>query len=165
MALPRTYQTNEIKEKQVEPELTQQVLSNALDGLLTRKSSTEIFHRRISETTHVDRSISSDNDPEHTSSSSSELESYSYSDALQRLVEQWADIAISHAIVRDIEDPDGLIARVVGIKGAWGFGQSADEALAELRTALIDWASIKLEDGDDDIPSMEGVHLVLPDQD
>ena len=90
-----------------------------------------------------------------------ELESCSYGDALQRLVEQWADIALSHAIVREIEDPSGLIARVVGVKGSWGFGQSAGEALAELRTALIDWASIKLKDGDDDIPSMEGVHLVI----
>ena len=25
---------------------------------------------------------------------------------------------------------------------------------------LVDWASLKPEDGDDDIPSMEGVHLV-----
>lgn len=161
MALPTTYLTNEIKDKRLEPELTQQVPSNALDGLLTRKFSTEARFQRIFKPAYTDRLISSDNDSGHDLSFPPELESCSYGDALQRLVEQWADIAISHAIVRRIEDPSGLIARVVGVKGSWGFGRSADEALAELRTSLIDWANIKLEDGDDDIPSMEGVHLVI----
>ena len=161
MALSATYSTNQIKDKRLEPELTQQMPSNALDGLLTQKFSTEARSRRMSKPAYTDRLISSDNDPSHNLSFPPELESYSYRDALQRLVEQWADIAISHAVVREIEDPSGLIARVVGVKGSWGFGQSASEALAELRTALIDWANIKLEDGDDDIPSMEGVHLVI----
>lgn len=128
---------------------------------LTKNFSTEARSQRISKPVYTDRLVSSDNDTSRNLSFPPELESYSYEDALQRLVEQWADIAVSHAIVREIEDPNGLIARVVGIKGSWGFGQSASEALAELRTALIDWASIKLEDGDDDIPSMEGVHLVI----
>lgn len=161
MALPTTYLTNEIKDKRLEPEPTQQVPSNALDGLLSRKFSTEARFQRIFKPAYTDRLISSDNDPGHDLSFPPELESCSYGDALQRLVEQWADIALSHAIVREIEDPSGLIARVVGVKGSWGFGQSAGEALAELRTSLVDWASIKLEDGDDDIPSMEGVHLVI----
>lgn len=128
---------------------------------LTKNFSTEARSQRISKPVYTHRLVSSDNDTSHNLSFPPELESYSYEYALQRLVEQWADIAISHAIVREIEDPNGLIARVVGIKGSWGFGQSACEALAELRTALIDWANIKLEDGDDDIPSMEGVHLVI----
>lgn len=76
------------------------------------------------------------------------------------LIERWAEIAVSHAIVRSINDPAGLVATVAGIEGAWGFGQSKDEALDDLRSVLVDWASLKLEDGDDDIPSMEGVHLV-----
>ena len=80
--------------------------------------------------------------------------------ALERLVERWAEVAVSYAIVRTIDDPAGLIATVAGIDGAWGFGQSEDEALDDLRSVLVDWASLKLEDGDDDIPSMEGVHLV-----
>lgn len=161
MAVPTVYRTIEIQDERVEPELTQEVLSNALDGLLTKKISTEARPRRMSKPTHADRLDSSDIGPEHNQSLLSELEPYSYGDALQCLVERWASIAVSHAIVREIEDPNGLVARVVDIKGAWGFGQSEDEALAELRTALIDWANIKLEDGDDDIPSMEGVHLVL----
>ena len=75
-------------------------------------------------------------------------------------VERWAKVAVSHAIVRAISDPSGFIATVTGIDGAWGFGQSEDEALEDLRSVLVDWASLKLQDGDDDIPSMEGVYLV-----
>ena len=80
--------------------------------------------------------------------------------ATQMLIEQWAEIAVSHATVRDIKDPVGMIAKVVGIKGALGFGHSEQEALDELKSVLIDWVTLKLDDGDDDIPNMEGVHLV-----
>ena len=80
--------------------------------------------------------------------------------ALERLIECWAEVAVSHAIVRTIDDPAGLIATVAGIDGAWGFGESEAGALDDLRSVLVDWASLKLEDGDDDIPSMEGIHLV-----
>ena len=81
--------------------------------------------------------------------------------ALDRLIALWAEIAVSHAIVRSIDDPAGYVATVAGIEGAWGFGDSDGGALDELKSVLIGWASLKVEDGDDDIPSMEGVHLVL----
>ena len=74
------------------------------------------------------------------------------SPARERLVEGWAEAAISHATVRTINDPAGLVATVAGIDGAWGFGQSEDEALDDLKSVLVDWASLKLQDGDD-IPS------------
>ena len=70
----------------------------------------------------------------------------------ERLVERWAEAAVSHATVRTINDPAGLVATVAGIDGAWGFGQSEDEALDDLKSVLVDWASLKLQDGDD-IPS------------
>ena len=81
--------------------------------------------------------------------------------ALMRLIGLWAEVAVAHAIVRTIRDPAGFVATVAGIEGTWGFGDSSAEALEELESVLIDWASLKLEDGDDDIPSMEGVHLVI----
>lgn len=80
---------------------------------------------------------------------------------LEKLLAQWAGAAVSHAVVRSIDDPAGLVATVVGIDGAWGFGSSPEEALDDLKSVLIDWAALKLADGDDDIPSMEGVHLVV----
>jgi len=80
---------------------------------------------------------------------------------LERLIERWAVAAASQAKVRAINDPEGLIATVAGIDGAWGFGNSSEEALEDLQSVLIDWATLKLQDGDEDIPSMEGLHLVV----
>ena len=79
--------------------------------------------------------------------------------ALERLVEHWADVAVTHARVRSADE--GFVADVVGIDGAWGFGRNPKEAVNDLRQVLPDWANFKLEDGDDDIPSMEGLSLVL----
>ncbi len=81
--------------------------------------------------------------------------------AIDRLIALWAEIAVSHAIVRPTYDPAGYVATVVSIEGAWGLGDSQEAALDDLKSVLIGWASLKLEDGDDDIPSMEGVNLVL----
>jgi len=75
-------------------------------------------------------------------------------------IQQWAEIAASQAILSDMDDPSGFVATVNGIKGAWGFGESKQAAIDELRSVLIGWVTLKLEDGDDDIPSMEGVQLV-----
>ena len=106
--------------------------------------------------------LASGADSEYRSSDDPAAEPYSGGGAvLEKLIELWAVAAVSHAKVRDINDPDGLVATVVGIDGAWGFGSSSEEALADLRSVLVDWATLKLEDGDDDIPSMEGLHLVV----
>lgn len=85
----------------------------------------------------------------------------SYEEALQRLIALWAERALFHAIVRDSDDPAGVVAYVVGVKGPRGFGRSPEEALEVLNSALIDWADAKLKNGDDDIPSMGGVRLVI----
>ena len=85
----------------------------------------------------------------------------SYEEALQRLIALWAEKALFHAMVRDIDDPAGMVASVAGIKGPRGFGRSSEEALEALESALIDWADTKLKNGDDDIPSMGGVRLVI----
>lgn len=85
----------------------------------------------------------------------------SYEEALQRLIVLWAEKSLFHAMVRDIDDPAGVVASVAGIKGPRGFGCSPKEALEALNSALIDWADAKLKKGDDDIPSMGGVRLVI----
>lgn len=75
-------------------------------------------------------------------------------------IQEWAEIAATRAILSDIDDPPGFIATVSGVKGAWGFGDSKQAAIDDLRSVLVGWVTLKLEDGDDDIPSMEGVQLV-----
>lgn len=76
----------------------------------------------------------------------------------ERAIARWARIAVSHATLRDCDDPPGLIATVIGIDGAWGFGTTHEIALEDLESVLVDWVSLKLQDGDNDIPSMEGLH-------
>ncbi len=83
-------------------------------------------------------------------------------DARQKLIALWAEIAVRHAIVRPINDPEGLIATVAGLDGAWAFGPTPEDAATELNSVLIGWATLKLDDGDTDIPPMEGLNLVPP---
>ena len=80
---------------------------------------------------------------------------------LRTSIARWAEVAVSHAVTRRIEDPPGLVATVEGVEGAWGLGQTNDEALEDLESVLRDWAAMKLRDGDQDIPHIKGVHPVL----
>ncbi|GEM_PF-1205681 len=82
-------------------------------------------------------------------------------DERHKLIVLWADVAVRDAILRRSEDPNELIATVTGLPGAWGAGATPDEALSDLHSVLIGWATLKLDDGDRDIPDMEGIRLVL----
>ena len=83
-----------------------------------------------------------------------------HKDVMESMVEQWTKVAVSQATTESIKDPDGMVATIVGIDGPWAFGQTGEEAIKELESVLIDWVTMKLEDGDKDIPHMEGVYLV-----
>ena len=82
-------------------------------------------------------------------------------DVRYKIIVLWAEAAVRHAVVRPLKDTDEFVATVAGVRGAWGAGATADEALDELRSVLIDWAALKLDDGDRDIPDMEGIRLAL----
>lgn len=75
-------------------------------------------------------------------------------------IEEWAAAAVRAAVVQPSAEPGELIATVGAAPGAWGAGATADAALAELHEVLIGWAILKLEDGDRDIPDMEGIRLI-----
>lgn len=70
----------------------------------------------------------------------------------EHTVSSWVEIAITRATLRGSDDPPGLIATVIDIEGAWGHGATRDDALEDFESALADWVSLKLKDGDDDIP-------------
>lgn len=97
----------------------------------------------------------------HFSGGAPEADSPAAADVRHKLIVLWADIAVRHAVVRRSEDPDEMIATVTGLPGAWGAGATPDEALSDLHAVLIGWATLKLDDGDRDIPDMEGIRLVL----
>lgn len=97
----------------------------------------------------------------HFSGGAPQADAPTAADVRRKLIVLWADIAVRHAIVRRSEDPDELIATVTDLPGAWGAGATPDEALSDLHSVLIGWATLKLDDGDRDIPDMEGIRLVL----
>lgn len=72
---------------------------------------------------------------------------------------KWAEAAAEHAKLREIDEPAGVVATVAGIDGVWAQGSDARAAKTELVEVLIDWAALKIEHGDDDIPSIDGVSL------
>lgn len=74
------------------------------------------------------------------------------------LINAYVQIAASHARRRRMED-GRWFADVVGLQGAWAEGATADEAFRELPGVIREWALLKIEKGDDDIPSMEGIDL------
>lgn len=80
-------------------------------------------------------------------------------DPMDTLIEQWVSLAVRHARLRRADDL--WVADVVGLDGAWSDGASAEDAVAGLAEVLADWVTLKLNDGDRDIPPMEGVKLVL----
>ncbi|WP_420625039.1 hypothetical protein [Candidatus Poriferisodalis sp.] len=77
----------------------------------------------------------------------------------RRLIVTWAEAAAKHASLREINDPAGVVATVAGLDGVWAQGADAGAVRAELLEVLIDWAALKIEHGDDDIPSIDGVSL------
>ena len=80
-------------------------------------------------------------------------------EAHHRLAVMWAEAALRHASMRSIDDPAGVIGTVAGLQGVWAHGSDAQEAREELFEVLIDWVALKLEHGDDDIPTIGGVSL------
>ncbi len=72
---------------------------------------------------------------------------------------KWAEAAAKHAKLREIDEPAGVVATVAGIDGVWAQGTDVRAAKTELVEVLIDWAALKIEHGDDDIPSIDGVSL------
>jgi len=76
-------------------------------------------------------------------------------------IEAWAVAALEHVDLQDIDDPAGVVATVDGLQGVWAHGADVPAAKQELFEVLIDWAALKIEHGDDDIPSIDGVSLYV----
>lgn len=82
-----------------------------------------------------------------------------FNPSVEELVKGWIRIAMFHAVCRPTQDPVGFIASIVGVEGAWGFGETRDDALQELESVLTDWVDLKMGSGDNDIPKMEHINL------
>jgi hypothetical protein len=80
-------------------------------------------------------------------------------DVLDRIIDRWVELAMRHSRVRKLSGT--WVADVAGVDGAWIDGRTKKEAIGELPEVLREWVVMKLEDGDQDIPPMEGVKLVI----
>lgn len=76
-----------------------------------------------------------------------------------RLIAAWIAAALSRARIEPIADPEGFFADVSEAWGAWGFGETPEEALMDLQAGLEGWVTLKVADGDDDMPVMGGIRL------
>lgn len=72
-------------------------------------------------------------------------------------LEEYARIALRHAYVEAIKG-GRWFAEVKGLRGAWGDGESRDQALDELQDAIISWVALKLEAGIE-VPPVAGFDL------
>lgn len=73
--------------------------------------------------------------------------------------EELVEAALSRARMEPIGDPEGFFADVPEAWGAWGFGESPEEALTDLEAGLEGWVTLKVASGDDDIPVINAIRL------
>jgi predicted RNase H-like HicB family nuclease len=78
----------------------------------------------------------------------------------RRLVESYADAACRKATTSEV-DPQVWFASVSGLEGAWGEGDSAQEALRDLRETVVGWVAVRRRLGLE-IPVLDGLDFNLP---
>ena len=64
-------------------------------------------------------------------------------------VEVWVAEAFTHTVVDKIDSPPGFLADCVVAPGAITVGRSEQEARDEMRSALADWANLRVARGYD----------------
>lgn len=78
-------------------------------------------------------------------------------------VERYAREACKLAVGRQ-EAHGAFYLEVPLLPGVWADGPDLRSAFAELESVIVDWALLKLDDDDDDIPVIGGIDLVRPRQ-
>jgi predicted RNase H-like HicB family nuclease len=74
------------------------------------------------------------------------------------MVDRWVKEALKHVRTRMLEE-GSWVADVAGIDGAWGDGETEEDAVGVLAVVLSDWAYLKIEENDQDIPVLTGIDL------
>ena len=70
-------------------------------------------------------------------------------------VDEWVAEAFTHTVVERIDSPPGFLADCVVAPGAITVGSSEQEARDEMRSALTDWANLRVARGYD-LPELDG---------
>ncbi len=65
----------------------------------------------------------------------------------EKQIGDWAAAAWGRTTVERIDDPEGFVAECEAAPGSLAFGRTAQEARDEMRTVLLDWATLRVERG------------------
>lgn len=74
------------------------------------------------------------------------------------LLRRYASVAAEMAEVKLLED-QSLFLEVPALPGVWAEGETLRDALTELREVIFEWAALKVQDQDGDIPVLDGLDL------
>lgn len=74
------------------------------------------------------------------------------------LIDRYTRLAVRSASLKRLESGE-LFAEIRDLPGVWASGASEQEALKELREVVEDWATLKIQDGDRDLPIFGGINL------
>lgn len=76
-----------------------------------------------------------------------------------QIIEKYADMAARrYAILKQLEDGEWFI-KAQGFPGVWANGESQEQAIKSLREVIFDWAVLKIEHKDRDLPVVEEIDL------
>ena len=65
----------------------------------------------------------------------------------KKQIGDWVAAARQRTTLEHIDDPEGFVAECEAAPGAVAFGRTMEEARDEMRTVLIDWATLRVERG------------------
>lgn len=74
------------------------------------------------------------------------------------LIDMYARMAVRDASVRQLENGEHF-AEIESMPGVWASAASGVDALRELKEVVEDWAHLKIQDGDKDLPKIGGINL------
>ena|SRR5215210_4603892 len=75
-----------------------------------------------------------------------------------QVIDKYADIAIRHANLKRLPDGDWF-AKIPGFQGVWASESSEEQTLGVLKEVVVDWALLKIEHKDNDLPVIEEINL------
>jgi len=75
-----------------------------------------------------------------------------------QLIRRYARTAADRGVVTPLEDGTWYI-EVPRLPGVWAHGSTSDEAMAELPSVIEEWAVLKVQDGDRDLPTFGDINL------
>lgn len=85
----------------------------------------------------------------------SEILGYDLSGAI---IAKYARLAVRGAELKQLQDGE-FFAEIPDLRGVWARGSTRDEALRELKEVVEDWAHLKIQDADKDLPVVGGINL------